>query len=77
MSKKTNCSIFQLLCIFHGHEFGGSNPTMINALDINCNIIALDTTFNREMLLNKEAIFLKKQLILQKPLIFLKTITKD
>ncbi len=45
---------------FHGHEFGGTNPTMINALDINCSIIALDTPFNREMLLNKEAIYFKK-----------------
>ena len=32
----------------HGHEFGGTNPTMINALDLNCEIIALDTIFNKE-----------------------------
>ena len=24
----------------HGHEFGGTNPTMINALYLNCEIIA-------------------------------------
>ena len=41
----------------HGHEFGGTNPTMINALDINCEILALDTPFNREMLQNKYSIF--------------------
>ena len=44
----------------HGHEFGGTNPTMINALDINCEILALDTPFNREMLQNKYSIFFKK-----------------
>ncbi len=44
----------------HGHEFGGTNPTMINALDLNCNIIALNTPFNREMLENKKAIFFEK-----------------
>ncbi len=45
----------------HGHEFGGTNPTMINALDLNCQIIALDTPFNREMLQNKKSIFFKKK----------------
>ena len=34
----------------HGHEFGGTNPTMINALDQNCLILALDSVFNKEML---------------------------
>ena len=44
----------------HGHEFGGTNPTMINALDLNCQILALDTVFNREMLCNKKSIFFNK-----------------
>ena len=44
----------------HGHEFGGSNPTMINALDLNCQILALDTIFNREMLCNKKSILFNK-----------------
>ena len=44
----------------HGHEFGGTNPTMINALDLNCQILALDTVFNREMLENKKSIFFNK-----------------
>ena len=44
----------------HGHEFGGTNPTMINALDLNCQILALDTIFNREMLSGKEVVFFKK-----------------
>ncbi len=44
----------------HGHEFGGTNPTMINALDLNCQILALNTVFNREMLYNKKSIFFNK-----------------
>jgi glycosyltransferase involved in cell wall biosynthesis len=44
----------------HGHEFGGTNPTMINALDLNCQILALDTIFNREMLYNKKSILFNK-----------------
>ena len=44
----------------HGHEFGGTNPTMINALDLNCQILALDTVLNREMLYNKKSIFFNK-----------------
>ena len=50
----------------HGHEFGGTNPTMINALDLNCQIIALDTVFNREMLENKESVFFNKNSIRKK-----------
>ncbi len=50
----------------HGHEFGGTNPTMINALDINCQILALDTVFNREMLENKKTVFFKKNSISKK-----------
>ncbi len=46
----------------HGHEFGGTNPTMINALDLNCNIIALNTSFNREMLFDKQCIFFEKNI---------------
>ena len=44
----------------HGHEFGGTNPTMINALDLNCQILALDTVFNREMLHNRKSILFNK-----------------
>lgn len=44
----------------HGHEFGGTNPTMINALSLNCQILALDTVFNREMLNNKKSFFFNK-----------------
>ena len=47
-------------CYIHGHEYGGTNPTMVNALDLNCQILALDTVFNREMLENKISVFLEK-----------------
>lgn len=34
----------------HGHEYGGTNPTMLKAMANRCAILALDTVFNREML---------------------------
>lgn len=47
---------------FHGHEFGGTNPTMLMALAYGCAICALDTVFNREMLNNEEfGMFFSKQ----------------
>ncbi len=45
----------------HGHQFGGTNPTMINALDFNCEILSIDTAFTREMLKFKKAIFFKRE----------------
>ena len=36
----------------HGHEFGGTNPTMIKAMAYGCAILALNTIFNKEMLNN-------------------------
>jgi glycosyltransferase involved in cell wall biosynthesis len=50
----------------HGHEFGGTNPTMINALSLNCQIIALDTVFNREMSENRKLILFNKNSISKK-----------
>jgi len=53
-----NCYIY-----VHGHEFGGTNPTMIKALAYGCAILALDTVFNQEMLQKgKFGIFFKKDL---------------
>ncbi len=47
---------------FHGHEFGGTNPTMLKALAYGCAIMALDTVFTREMLDNgKYGIFFSKE----------------
>ena len=54
-----NCYVY-----VHGHEFGGTNPTMIKAMAYGCSILALDTIFNREMLQNgKFGIFFKKDLL--------------
>ena len=51
-----NCFVY-----IHGHEFGGTNPTLINAINFNCRILALDTIFNREMLKDGEyGTFFKK-----------------
>jgi glycosyltransferase involved in cell wall biosynthesis len=38
----------------HGHKFGGTNPAMLKAMSNNCAILALDTSFNKEMLRNGE-----------------------
>lgn len=35
----------------HGHEFGGTNPSLLQALASGCAVCALDTVFNREILL--------------------------
>ena len=60
-----NCYVY-----IHGHEFGGTNPTMIKAMAYGCAILALDTVFNREMLQNgKFGIFFKKQLSSAKKMI--------
>jgi glycosyltransferase involved in cell wall biosynthesis len=54
-----NCYVY-----IHGHEFGGTNPTMIKAMAYGCAILALDTVFNQEMLQNgKFGIFFKKELL--------------
>jgi glycosyltransferase involved in cell wall biosynthesis len=34
----------------HGHEFGGTNPTLLKAMANGCAIAALDTLFSREVL---------------------------
>ncbi len=46
---------------FHGHEYGGTNPTMLKAMAYGCAILALDTPFNREMLQEgKHGVFFEK-----------------
>jgi glycosyltransferase involved in cell wall biosynthesis len=53
-----NCYVY-----VHGHEFGGTNPTMIKAMAYGCAILALDTVFNHEMLQKgKFGLFFKKEL---------------
>lgn len=34
----------------HGHEFGGTNPSLVWAMGAGCRILALDTRFSREVL---------------------------
>lgn len=36
----------------HGHEHGGTNPALLKALGAGCSVIALDTPFAREVLLD-------------------------
>ncbi|WP_020401564.1 glycosyltransferase [Gracilimonas tropica] len=38
----------------HGHEYGGTNPTLLKALAYGCSILALDTPFSREVLNDEE-----------------------
>jgi glycosyltransferase involved in cell wall biosynthesis len=37
----------------HGHEFGGTNPTLLKAMANGCAIAALDTVFSKEVLQGK------------------------
>jgi glycosyltransferase involved in cell wall biosynthesis len=54
-----NCYVY-----VHGHEFGGTNPTMIKAMAYGCAILALNTVFNKEMLQNgKFGLFFKKEFL--------------
>ena len=54
-----NCYVY-----VHGHEFGGTNPTMIKAMAYGSAILALDTVFNQEMLQRgKFGLFFKKELL--------------
>ncbi|WP_132051658.1 DUF1972 domain-containing protein [Pseudocnuella soli] len=47
----------------HGHEFGGTNPTLLKALAYGCPIMALETVFSREVLLNgRYGLFFSKDL---------------
>lgn len=41
------CHCFAYL---HGHEFGGTNPSLLEALAHGCAVCALDTVFSREVL---------------------------
>ncbi len=53
-----NCYVY-----LHGHEFGGTNPTMIKAMAYGTAILALTTPFNKEMLQNnKFGLFFKKNI---------------
>ena len=54
-----NCYVY-----VHGHEFGGTNPTMIKAMAYGCAILAWIQYLIEEMLQNgKFGLFFKKELI--------------
>jgi glycosyltransferase involved in cell wall biosynthesis len=42
----------QSYAYFHGHEFGGTNPTLLKAMAYGSAVAALDTVFSREVLQN-------------------------
>jgi exopolysaccharide biosynthesis WecB/TagA/CpsF family protein len=46
----------------HGHEFGGTNPTLLAGLGCGCAVLALDTVFSREVLDDGEfGLFFRKE----------------
>ncbi len=47
MLQELYCNSFVYI---HGHEFGGTNPSLLTALACGCCIAALDTRFSREVL---------------------------
>lgn len=52
------CNCFAYI---HGHEFGGTNPTMLQAMASGCAVLTLDTPFTREMCLSeKHAVYFTK-----------------
>jgi glycosyltransferase involved in cell wall biosynthesis len=52
----SNCYVY-----VHGHEYGGTNPSMLTALGCGCAVLALDTPFNREMLVgDRHGLFFSK-----------------
>jgi glycosyltransferase involved in cell wall biosynthesis len=46
---------------FHGHEVGGTNPALLNAMGCGSLVIALDTEFNRENLVDAGRYFSKEE----------------
>ena len=48
------CDLFKnAYAYLHGHEYGGTNPTLIEALSFGNAVLALDTVFNKEVLQNE------------------------
>jgi glycosyltransferase involved in cell wall biosynthesis len=46
---------------FHGHSVGGTNPSLLEAMACNCNIIAHDNIFNRAVLKDNADYFSLKE----------------
>ena len=49
---RSNCSIY-----VHGHSAGGTNPSLVEAMNLGLPIIAYDVSYNRETTFNKAAYF--------------------
>jgi glycosyltransferase involved in cell wall biosynthesis len=49
---RSNCSIY-----IHGHSAGGTNPSLVEAMNLGLAIIAYDVTYNRETTQNKSLYF--------------------
>lgn len=45
----TNCGVY-----FHGHSVGGTNPSLLQALGCGSPTVAVDTPFNREVIIHPE-----------------------
>ena len=43
---------------FHGHSVGGTNPSLLEAMACNCNIVAHDNIFNKQVLTGNASYFL-------------------
>jgi glycosyltransferase involved in cell wall biosynthesis len=56
------CDLFKNAYVYlHGHEYGGTNPTLVEALSFGNAVIALNTVFNKEVLQNgKYGLFFEK-----------------
>ncbi len=55
-----NC-ICNAYAYLHGHQYGGTNPTLLKALAFGNCILALDTAFNREVL-GEHGMFFEKDI---------------
>jgi len=54
-SPEVLASLYQFCFAYmHGHEFGGTNPTLLKAMANGCAVLALDTVFSREVLQNDQ-----------------------
>jgi glycosyltransferase involved in cell wall biosynthesis len=54
-SREVLASLYQYCFAYlHGHEFGGTNPTLLKAMSNGCAVLALDTVFSREVLQNDQ-----------------------
>tara|TARA_B110000003_G_scaffold274078_1_gene313125 strand:- start:3981 stop:5057 length:1077 start_codon:yes stop_codon:yes gene_type:complete len=51
-SLRSNCSIY-----IHGHSAGGTNPSLVEAMNLGLAIFAYDVCYNRETTLNKALYF--------------------